>query len=178
MDKASEGSAGSGAQDSARDIARDATREGRRLAAGAMAEAKTLAEDVADRRKTDTAEYLSSVSAAILGGGEALREEGYGTSADVARQVGDQIGGLADDLVDREPGELLREVERFARERPALFVGGVLLAGIGVARFLRSSPEPDAFGESGGWAERAADATNDPDRRTGAGAPATPGSST
>jgi len=189
MDKASEGSAGSGAESSqspARDVARDAAREGRRAAADAMAGAKTLAEDIADRRKSDTADYLSSVSAAIRGGGEVLREQGYGTSAGVARQVGDQIGGLADELVDRDSGELLREVERFARERPALFVGGVLLAGFGAARFLKSSHEPDTFSESGGWADSTADSTadtaadtaDDPVRRTDARASAHPGSST
>lgn len=139
MVKASEGSLGSDVGRSARDTAQEIKREGGRLARGAV----RYAEDAADERKNDTAEYILSLSAAILSGGRTLEQQGYGRSAGFVKQVAHHVGDFANHLVEREPRELLRDVEHFARQRPALFLGGALLAGLGAARFLKSTPQSD-----------------------------------
>jgi hypothetical protein len=115
------------------------------------------AEDVAEERKNQTADYIHSLSVAILSGGQSLENEGYGTSANFVEQVAEQIGGLADQLADREPRELLREVERFARDRPALFLGGALLAGLGISRFLKSTSPASRSANTGDYRDPGAD---------------------
>ena len=47
---------------------------------------------------------------------------------------------MADRLRDRPAAELVDDLSRFARERPAVFIGGAFLLGLGVARLLKSSP--------------------------------------
>lgn len=88
---------------------------------------------------------------------------GIGSVADSIRQIGEDIGGKADNkqiaslvdkygdtlagqvekfssyIEDKELKELVRDVETFARRNPALFVGGAFLLGVLAARFLKSS---------------------------------------
>jgi hypothetical protein len=86
--------------------------------------------------------------------------DGLGSIADVARRTSDELRGesemlaswvnvasdqlrlMADRLRDRRPGELADDLTRFARERPAMFLGGAFLLGLGVARLLKSSAPP------------------------------------
>jgi len=85
--------------------------------------------------------------------------DGLGNIADVARQTGedlrgqnemlaswvnaasDQLRSIADRLRDRPAAELADDLASFARQRPALFIGGAFLLGLGVARLLKSSPD-------------------------------------
>jgi hypothetical protein len=85
--------------------------------------------------------------------------DGLGNIADVARQTGeelrgqnemlaswvnaasDQLRSIADRLRDRPAAELADDLASFARQRPALFIGGAFLLGLGVARLLKASPD-------------------------------------
>jgi hypothetical protein len=42
---------------------------------------------------------------------------------------------------------MLDDVHSFARRRPALFIGGAFLVGLGIARFLKSTAEREAYNE-------------------------------
>ena len=55
------------------------------------------------------------------------------------QQVAEQARGLASQLDDREPSELLEDVRRFARRRPGTFLLGALAAGIVVGRLTRGA---------------------------------------
>lgn len=137
MAKSSREAAHAHLEQSLRDAMQDVEREGRGLAT----EAKAYARGLAEERKNDAVDFLLSLSVAILGAGRVLERQGYRSSADVVEQAAKQVGGFADHLYDHEPSELLREVEGFAKARPALFMSGAVLAGLGVARFLKSSPQ-------------------------------------
>jgi len=85
--------------------------------------------------------------------------DGLGNIADVARQTGeelrgqnemlaswvnaasDQLRSIADRLRDRPAADLADDLASFARQRPALFIGGAFLLGLGVARLLKASPD-------------------------------------
>jgi hypothetical protein len=54
-------------------------------------------------------------------------------------QAADQVDNLAAFLNNRDVGDLLQEVEGFARRQPAVFVGGAFALGVLGARFLKSS---------------------------------------
>lgn len=67
-----------------------------------------------------------------------------GQSPTVARMVHEtarQVGGLSDNLSQRNVNELVRTAADLARTQPALFIGGSVVAGFALARFLRSSSE-------------------------------------
>jgi len=120
--------------------------QARHLASDATQGAKRLAEE----RTGLAADYLKDVSAALRRGCDALNDSGRGQSASLAAQAADGLESIATSLGRQKPGELLQEIEEAARQHPALFFGGALLAGFGAVRFLkssaagrRSSPEPD-----------------------------------
>ena len=95
--------------------------------------------------------------------------EGLGGIADVARQTGDELRGqnemlaswvhaasdhlrtLADSLRDRPAADLAEDLARFARQRPALFLGGAFLLGLGVARLLKASPDQASSSRGNGY---------------------------
>lgn len=54
--------------------------------------------------------------------------------ADAIARGGAEVGSLANSLRDADVGELLRQVQLFARRKPALFIGASLAAGFAVAR--------------------------------------------
>lgn len=97
-------------------------------------------ESVADAQKQRAADGLGSAAAAARETGNRLRGE-HDFVASWVSAAGDQIQLLADRLRDRQPGELVDELSRFARERPAVFLGGAFVLGLGVARLLKSTSE-------------------------------------
>jgi hypothetical protein len=79
--------------------------------------------------------------------------EGNAASPLVDRAA-DQLDRVSELLDSRDPDEIVRSVERFARQQPLLFLGGAFALGVAGARFLKSSAEraradEPAFGELG-----------------------------
>ena len=64
---------------------------------------------------------------------------GPGLAADLAQEVADRARSLSRHLDQREPGELLDDVRRFARQRPGTFLLGALAAGVIAGRLLRGT---------------------------------------
>jgi len=60
------------------------------------------------------------------------------TLGEYARSASDGLRRWADDLGRKGSADVARDVSDFARRRPAIFVGGAFLLGLGLARFLRS----------------------------------------
>jgi hypothetical protein len=61
--------------------------------------------------------------------------------AELMDRAAEQVDRASDYLYENEVKDLVRDLEGFARRRPALFVGGSLAAGFLLARFLKSSGE-------------------------------------
>ncbi len=70
------------------------------------------------------------------------RDSGIGRYASMAA---DQIESLGDFVRDADPNEMLMGVQRFARRRPELFLGGAIIAGLLLGRFLRSHEPRRSF---------------------------------
>lgn len=107
----------------------------------------------AEAQKNRAADGLGSMGDAARQASDQLR----GSSAFVASwvgAVGDHLVTLADGLRDKDPGELMDDVTDFARRRPAVFLGGAFLLGLGVAQVLKSGGGPGmanlVSGSSGG----------------------------
>lgn len=107
-------------------------------AAGVMDQVKQQASTRVNEQKARAAEGLGSVASAIRQASEQLRSENQ-TLASYADKAVDQIQLFADRMRDKEPAEMLRDAERFARRNPAAFVGGAFIIGLALTRFLKSS---------------------------------------
>jgi hypothetical protein len=73
-----------------------------------------------------------------------------GTAVDVATKARDKARGAADWLDGREPSEVLDEIRRFGRERPAVFLVGATLAGVVAGRLTRGAVAVHADDSSSG----------------------------
>lgn len=128
-------------------------------ASGSGATGSTGATGGAGSSKSDLRQKVASTVASAADTQKNRAADGLGGIADVARQTGEELRGqnemlaswvnaasdqlrhLADRLRERPAAELADDLTRFARERPAVFLGGAFLLGLGVARLLKSSPE-------------------------------------
>jgi hypothetical protein len=109
--------------------------EGRKLAS----EAKDAVSGIAEQRKRAAADYMRGMAAAIDRGAGELDQQGRSGTASLVRQTSGEIERLAHRVLEREPRQLLHDLEDFARRRPALCIGISALAGFGLMRFLKSS---------------------------------------
>lgn len=130
-----------------------ATREFPR-AAGVIDQVKQQASTRVNEQKTRAAEGLGSVASAIRQASDHLRTENQ-TLATYADKAVDQIQLFADRMRDKDPAEMMRDAERFARRNPAAFVGGAFVLGVALARFLKSSS--DATNDSRSFMHRDSD---------------------
>ena len=107
-------------------------------AVGVVDQVKRQASTRVNEQKERAAQGLGSVASAIRQASEHLRSENQ-TLATYADRAVDQIQLFADRMRDKEPEEMMRDLEQFARRNPTAFVGGAFLLGVGLARFLKSS---------------------------------------
>ncbi len=98
----------------------------------------------ADEQKNRAADGLGGIADVIRTAGNELRGENEAVAAYVD-MASDQLRRFADQIRQKGVADMLDDVHHFARRRPALFIGGAFLLGIGIARFLKSSGERQAY---------------------------------
>jgi hypothetical protein len=108
-------------------------------------------------QKERATDGLGTVAQAVRQSAQHLRENRHDAIAQYVEKAGDQIDRLSTQLRNRDVGELVNEVQRFARRQPALFVGSAFAIGVIGARFLKSSShdhgrplDTDPYGASKG----------------------------
>jgi hypothetical protein len=94
------------------------------------------------------ASSLDGVVSALRQTSRSLREqEEAAPIAQYADRAAEQIDNIAGYLRDGDVNQIVHDVERFARRKPMLFLGGALAAGLFASRFLKSSaPQPTRYG--------------------------------
>lgn len=100
----------------------------------------------ADQQKNRAADGLGGFANVIRSAGAELRGENEAV-AEYVDMASDQLKRLADQIRQKGVTEMLDDVQDFARRRPALFIGGAFLVGIGIARFIKSSADRQADNE-------------------------------
>lgn len=96
-------------------------------------------EDAVGRRKEHAADRIAAVASAVREAARSLEQQdpnGFGRYADTAARQLERASGY---LRERDLRGMLREAEGFARRRPELFLAGSVLAGLALARFLKST---------------------------------------
>jgi len=125
--------------DEARRQVKDAVGEvktqGRRLAE----QARRGAVRMADEKKQAAADYVLALASVVGSSSQELERQGLQVTTSYAAAAADELNRLGRQISGSEPSELLRDLEGFARRRPALFFGAAFIAGIGLTRFLKSS---------------------------------------
>ena len=106
-----------------------------------------------DARKGSAAEQAKSVSSAIQTAAGQLDESAPSWLKSAFQQGADQIHRFADTMEQKDSRQILNEVQNFARQRPALFLGACVAAGFAAARIFKAGGEEQVsqqFGHSGG----------------------------
>lgn len=105
-----------------------------------------------DQQKQQAAERLGGLAGALHEAGKQLEEkdkEGFGR---YAHRAADQVDRASHYLREKNLQSFVRDTEVWARRHPDLFLGGSLVAGVLLARFLKSSAEHrgESVGEESG----------------------------
>ena len=91
-------------------------------------------------RKDQAASSLDSLVNVLRDGAGRLHGE-QSFLGDYAETAAERVDRLARYLREGDPEKFVRDVEGYARRRPEVFMGGMFVAGLVLARFLKSSAD-------------------------------------
>jgi hypothetical protein len=119
--------------------AQEAAGQAQDKAREAAGKAQDTMREQLEQRTRQAAERVSGTAEDLRGVGEELRKQGKDGPAKLADRAAEQTEKVGSYLSEKDPSQLLHDVEDFGRQRPwALMVGG-LVAGAAAARFLKAS---------------------------------------
>lgn len=143
------------AKGEAAEVARTAAHSGGQVAATVGEQASRVASETADQARNLFEESKGQLADQARAGqrkaasglhaladqlhGMAEKSDNAGMVPEVARQAADRTRTVASWLEERQPGDLLDEVRRFARRKPGVFLAGAALAGVVVGRLTRGA---------------------------------------
>lgn len=119
--------------------AREVAQQGQQKASEAAEQGRQKAEGQIAVQKERAADQLEGVSRALRHTGGQLREQDQASFGNYVEQAAGQTDRLSRFLHEKEADQLVGEVEGFARNKPAVFLGGAFALGALAARFVKSS---------------------------------------
>jgi hypothetical protein len=128
----------------ARDVASEAVQQARSVVDDAVGQVRGQLDDQGRIQKSRLADTLGTFSDDL----GRMAESSSGLAADVAHEVSDRVRSLSRHLDQRDPGELLDDVRRVARQRPGTFLLGALATGVVVGRLVRGTKDAVSAAES------------------------------
>lgn len=118
----------------------------RGAAEGAKEELSRLGDEVKEKgaslfhsQRDLASRQIHSLANALEVGADSLDEEGQARLAEYTRAAADRVHRIGDDFMERDLGRVADNVGRYARENPAVVIGGAAAFGFLLARVLRSS---------------------------------------
>jgi hypothetical protein len=102
-----------------------------------------------EKRKETGAHQMHVIAQALRASSDELREQEEPEMAKYASMAADRADRFANTLRHKSVDQLQGEVESFARRRPEVFLGAALVAGVVLARFLKSSGQRSRQREHG-----------------------------
>lgn len=142
---AGKGSAGNGSDTKggataggmAHELSERARETGERLTETARAKVRGQYE----RQQTFAADQIKGIASALRQTEQQLHEQDQGFPARYVGMAAERIEDLAEQVNRYGFEDLLSRTETFARRQPEMFIGGAMLAGVALGRFLRASGE-------------------------------------
>ena len=114
-------------------------------------DAKARARAAANQQKDAAAERVHGFASALRTAADDLSGRDQRLSASWVEQAADSLERVSGALQGQDFDELMGSVEDFARRQPVAFLGGAVLTGLVLARFMKSSGarrQPQAGGYS------------------------------
>ncbi|MBV9851319.1 MAG: hypothetical protein JO250_16740 [Armatimonadetes bacterium] len=118
---------------------KQAVQQGKEMAGGLLDRAREQVKSQLGTQKDNAAAGLSDVAQALLLSSNHLQGQGQGAVAQLGDKAAEQITRLSGYLRERDVDDVVDEVQNFARQQPALFLGSAVLLGLVAARFLKST---------------------------------------
>jgi hypothetical protein len=97
------------------------------------------ARSAVDQQKEAAAGSIDSVAQALRSASDDLEHRGQPMVAMYSRQVAEGLESMANWVSRRNIDDFVGGVQDFARQRPVAFMGGAMVAGFALARFMKSS---------------------------------------
>lgn len=134
-------------KDQAKDLAQGTKEQVKSLASDAKDGAKDVAKQARDhvqgligQQKDQAADRLGALASALRDAGRKLnQDQAAGDVGQYADRAAGQVERLSKYLRQSDLNRLVRDTESFARRRPEVFLGGTIIAGLMLARFLKAS---------------------------------------
>ena len=95
--------------------------------------------DQIETQKQSAVETLGEFANAIRHAGDELAQHDRTLAGRMVTQAANGLEQFSRSVADKRPEEMLDAVRDFGRRNPLAFVAGSVLAGVAIARFLRSS---------------------------------------
>ncbi len=118
----------------------------RGAAEGAKQELSRLGDEVKDRsasafheQRDVASRQIQSVANAFEAGAGSFDEDGQPRLASYTREAAERIRRLSDNVRERDFNTVVDDVREYARENPAVVIGGAAVLGLVLSRFLKSS---------------------------------------
>jgi hypothetical protein len=97
------------------------------------------ARSAVDQQKDAAAGRIEGVAQALRSASDDLEHRGQPMVAEYSRQVAEGLESMANWVSRRNIDDMVGGIEDFARQRPIAFMGGAMVAGFALARFMKSS---------------------------------------
>jgi phage-related tail protein len=134
------GASGSNAREVVHEVRQDAAEQARQVADTAKQQSRTVMSNVGETvrhqvndQKTKAAQSLRSLSDEM----SSMSSERDDAFAGLMSEASTRVGNLSSWIEQREPQDLVRSVEDFARRRPVVFLASAALAGALTGRLTR-----------------------------------------
>jgi hypothetical protein len=107
-----------------------------------------------DTQRETAAQGIGSIAQALRQTSRQMSDQDQLGMTSYIDQAADQVERLSSYLQSNDINRLVGDVERFARRQPAVFLGGMFLAGLLGARFLKSSSPNQGYRYGQGYYDR------------------------
>lgn len=130
--------------------AQDVIEQTQQKAGEVVDQAKQQATSQLSSQKDRAVDSLGTVADALRQTGKHLHENDQHGLEQYANKAAERVEQVSGQLREKDVQEIVRDVERYARQQPALFLGGAFVLGLLGARFLKSTAqrEDDQEGET------------------------------
>jgi hypothetical protein len=110
---------------------------------------KEQGQSLLTERKQATADEIGSIAKALHKTAQEMHQQEHPPMiTPYAEWAGDTLESFSNTLRERDLNTLLRQTEDFARRQPGIFVGGAVVAGFLLARFLKSSASHNEYDDT------------------------------
>lgn len=136
---------GSAAADQAKQSSKEALNKVNEQVRSSVDQVKQQGEAHFEKGKEVTADELGGVAKALHSTADELDSQNHGQIADYVDLAAQRLDHVSNAIRSQDLNGVIAQVENFARQQPAVFLGAAVAAGIFAGRFLKSSEERHTY---------------------------------